>query len=109
MSYLGLQRVVKGSFEDSDPGEFIETGFKSIDANFAAIDAAIEQLATNLNPDNTGWRYFSGGGVDYRAGADIDGYFKIQQALTAIGFNGTESVDDGATGDYITLVPYKFV
>jgi hypothetical protein len=105
---LSQEQALIGNFEDQDPGVYIEEALKRIDNNFTRLFAAVEELSTTLNPDSTGWRVFVGGGVTYRVGTDTDGYFKIQQALTALGFNGTESTDEGDTGDYITLIPYKF-
>jgi hypothetical protein len=92
-----------GDYEDYDLNSYINDAFAKADRNFTRIFAAIQELATSLDPSNTSWRVFTGGGISYRAGSDTDGVFKIQQALTALGFNGVESTDEGATGDYITL------
>ena len=96
-----------GNYEDYDPSVYIDDAFKKADANFTRIFAAITTLSTSLDPSSTGWRVFTNAGVSYRMGTDADGVFKLQQALTGLGFNGVESTDEGNTGDYITLWTQK--
>lgn len=105
---LTQDNLNKGDYYNYDLNDYINDAFKAADRNFTRIFAALSELSTSLDPASTGWRVFTGGGNTYRIGSDEDGIFKIQQALTALGFNGTESEDEGVTGDYITLVPYEF-
>ena len=44
-------------------------------------------------------------GDEYRDGVR-DGKFVIDKALTALGFSGTESIDEGVTGDWVMLKEY---
>jgi hypothetical protein len=97
-----------GNYEDYDPSIYIDDAFKKADANFGRIFDAITQISAALNLSAGSWALFAGGGHIYRIGSDTDGVFKLQQALTALGFNGTESDDEGATGDYITIMPWEF-
>lgn len=106
---LSQQNVLVGNFEDSDPGDYIENGFRKIDANFSQVYDMLQTLAANLDLTDTGWRYFSRGSTKYRIGAREDTEeFVLQQALTALGFNGIESVDFGVSGDYYQLFAYRF-
>jgi len=45
-------------------------------------------------------------GDEYRDGVR-DGKFVIDQALTPLGFDGSESVDEGVTGDWLNLKEYE--
>jgi hypothetical protein len=97
-----------GEYENYDPGAYVDNAFAKADRNFARIFDAITQISAALNLSAGNWAIFTGGGHTYRIGSDTDGIFKLQQALTALGFNGTESIDEGATGDYITIMPWEF-
>lgn len=43
---------------------------------------------------------------EYRDGVR-DGKFVIDKALTGLGFSGTESIDEGITGDWVKLKEYE--
>lgn len=45
-------------------------------------------------------------GDEYRDGVR-SGKFVIDKELTELGFSGTESVDEGVTGDWINLKEYE--
>jgi len=52
------------------------------------------------------YRLYTDGSYIYRDGVR-SGKFVIDKALTALGFGGTESVDEGITGDWLNLKTYE--
>jgi hypothetical protein len=105
---LTQEKLSIDDYYNRDLNDYINDAFEKADRNFARIFEALTEISTTLGLTTGSWFTFTGGGVTYRIGSDTDGVMKIQQALTALGFNGTESTDQGATGDYITLVPFTF-
>jgi hypothetical protein len=105
---LTRERLAIDDYYNRDLNDFINDAFEKADRNFDRIFTALAEIQSSMGIATGSWLTVSGGGTNYRIGSDADGILKIQQALTATGFEGTESIDEGATGDYITLVPYKF-
>jgi hypothetical protein len=104
---LTQEKLNTGDYFNYDLNDYINNAFAAADRNFTRIFEALNEIQAVLNMGTGAWVTFTGGGHTYRVGSDTDGIFKLQQALTALGFNGTESTDEGVTGDYITLMPWE--
>jgi hypothetical protein len=88
-----------GEYENYDPGDYIEGALKKLDSMLAEIYAAMETADTQ-------YIYKTIDGVRWRTGArKVDGgdQWVIDKALTALGFDGVESENEGATGDWIKV------
>lgn len=101
--------IRKGEFENFDLGDYIEEAFDRIDRNFERLFSGILEVSSSIDLTDAQYRTFSHNGVTFRIGVNTDGYFELQQAFTDLGFDGIESLDQGATGDWGVVWKYNLL
>jgi hypothetical protein len=88
------QQIINLSNPNDDQGDDLRTGGGKINDNFTELYAQVTpQYLYSIDPIST---------RKLRMGVR-DSMFVVDKELTATGFAGTESTDDGATGDWINI------
>jgi hypothetical protein len=101
--------ILDGHFENLDPGDYIEEAFARIDRNFERLFSGIIEVSSSIDLTDAQYRTFSYNGITFRIGVNTDHYFELQQAFTDLGFDGIESMDQGATGDWGVVWKYNLL